>query len=227
MSMLRRGTIGVNIIYRSQYGIKLDHPTSTDAKCVHLLCHDECGQQWRFARVRLDRNINVARNTILPQTCGPHRLHCPWISSAMQWSRWLPTTDHSFLVERRIWMHKVLFTHFRRIIRLHLVGCRVTDLRIISAFETLKLQKSSVQLCTGWATRKPMNQPMGGHAAVAMDTNTALVCGGILNGNPGTINALCNTYTIPHLWNASFGSSGCLGVVVERVRAPPSCEDRV
>ncbi len=34
-----------------------------------------------------------------------------------------------------------------------------------------------------WVTRTPMERAVGGHTAVALDTNTALVCGGIGSGS--------------------------------------------
>ena len=42
-----------------------------------------------------------------------------------------------------------------------------------------------------WATRTPMQRAVGGHTAVALDTNTALVCGG---GNSSAMLSACSSY---------------------------------
>jgi hypothetical protein len=52
-----------------------------------------------------------------------------------------------------------------------------------------------------WSALTPMEQPLGGHAAVALDTNTAVVCGG---DKYGVAQSACFTYAAASdAWSAA------------------------
>jgi hypothetical protein len=70
-----------------------------------------------------------------------------------------------------------------------------------------------------WTPRTPMQQPLQSHTAVALDTNTAMVCGGLTTKNISSTQSQCSKYTIcicgrhnfsNHIYELIFSMSGIL-----------------
>jgi hypothetical protein len=54
----------------------------------------------------------------------------------------------------------------------------------------------SFDTTNAWTLRTPMVQPLKYHTAVAIDTNTAMVCGGVATNNFNSTQSQCYKYTI-------------------------------